>query len=79
MKWQVKRGRMYKTENGTARAHLYYWVRHNGVGSFSAGYYGFGRDITFTSAGLPINFSTIAEAKAHCLKKDTEAVLIVAM
>ena len=79
MKWQVKRGRMYKTENGTARAHLYYWVRHDGVKAFSAGYYGFGMDVTFTNFGKPLNFSTIAEAKAYCSKKDSEAVLIVAM
>jgi hypothetical protein len=70
---------MYKTENGTARAHLYYWVRHNGVKAFSAGYYGFGIDVTFTNFGKPLNFSTIAEAKAYCSDRDNEAVLIVAM
>jgi hypothetical protein len=79
MKWLSKRGRMYKTENGTARAHLYYWVRHNGVSSFSAGYFGFGQEITFTKNGTPLNFSTIGEAKTHCLKKDNEAVIITAM
>ena len=79
MKWLSKRGRMYKTENGTARAHLYYWVRHNGVNSFSAGYYGFGRDVTFSGNLLPINFKTIGEAKAYCLKKDNEANVIQAM
>jgi hypothetical protein len=71
MKWYVKRGRMYKSVNGTARAHLYYWVRHNGVRSFSAGYYGYGREIEF----MP-HFSTVQQAKAYCEKTDANAFII---
>jgi hypothetical protein len=76
MKWLSKRGRMYKTENGTAQAHLYYWVRHNGVNSFTAGYYGFGIPVTFTANGRQINFTTVGEAKAYCEKVDRETLVI---
>ena len=79
MEWQAKRGRIHKSVNGTAKAHLYYWVRHNGVRSFNAGYHGFGLDVTYLAMGKMLNFSTLAEAKAYCLKKDNEAVLIEAM
>jgi hypothetical protein len=53
-------------------------VRHNGVSSFTAGYYGFGIPVTFTANGRQINFATIGEAKAHCEKVDREAVIITA-
>ena len=79
MKWQVKRGRIYKTFNGTARAHLYYWVRHDGVNDFTAGYYGFGMEITFTNHGTPLHFRTVGAAKAHCQAKDNAAVIIEAV
>jgi len=79
MKWQAKRGRIHKTFNGTARAHLHYWVRHNGKGNFTAGYYGFGRDIEYTSNGRPIRFSTVHAAKAYCKAKDNSAVIITAV
>jgi hypothetical protein len=79
MEWHIKRGRIHKSVNGTAKAHLYYWVRHNGVKSFTAGYYGFGIEVTFTAMGAPLNFSTVGEAKAYCSKKDNEALIIEAV
>jgi len=80
MKWQAKRGRIYKTFDGTARAHLHYWVRHNGVNDFTAGYYGFGgMDVTYTAHGTPIHFRTIGEAKRYCEAKDAAAVIITAV
>ena len=77
MEWSIKRGRVYTTKPGTARAHHHYWIRHNGVGNFTAGYYGFGADITFTKLGTPLVFSTIHAAKVYCKAKDDSAVIIV--
>ena len=77
MKWSSKIGRMYTTKRGTARVHAQYWVRHNGVGNFTAGYEGFGMSVTFLDHhGHERIFSTVGEAKAYCEKKDREAVLI---
>ena len=67
---------MYVTKRGTARVHAQYWVRHNGVSNFTAGYEGFGMSVTFTDRGNDRIFSTVGEAKAYCEKKDSEAVLI---
>jgi hypothetical protein len=80
MKWNIKRGRIYRTQEGTTRAHLYYWVRHEGVNHFEAGYYGFGREITYLDTyrelGRPRRFSTVGEAKRFCEAKDRETILI---
>ena len=76
MEWGIKRGRIYATKRGTARVHAHYWVRHNGVKNFTAGYEGFGIMVTFTDGGKDRIFSTVGEAKAYCEKKDREAVLI---
>jgi len=79
MEWSIKRGRIYATKPDTARAHLHYWVRHNGVNDFTAGYYGFGMDVTYTAQGAPIHFRTIGEAKRYCEAKDAAAVIIEAV
>lgn len=76
MKWGNKIGRIYATKRGTARIHAQYWVKHNGVNNFTAGYEGFGMLVTFTQGGKDRIFSTVGEAKAYCEKKDNEAVLI---
>lgn len=80
MKWLSKRGRIYRTQEGTTRAHLYYWIRHEGVKHFEAGYYGFGKEITFLDThynlGKARRFSTVGEAKRFCEKRDNEAVVI---
>jgi hypothetical protein len=79
MLWNIKRGRVYISKQGTAKAHLYYWVRHQGVGHFEAGYYGYGKEITFLDRGEPRRFKTIGEAKAYCERKDNEAIIITAV
>lgn len=76
MKWSSKIGRMYVTKRGTARVHAQYWIRHNGVGNFTAGYEGFGMSVTFTDRGADRIFKTVGEAKKYCEMKDTSAVLI---
>ncbi|NDB36357.1 MAG: hypothetical protein EB023_13695 [Flavobacteriia bacterium] len=72
MKWLARRGRVYKSINGTAKAHLFYWVKQEGAYNFVAGYYGFGRDIQFQG----LTFRTAGEAKNYCEIKDKEAVVI---
>ena len=72
MKWHIRRGRVYKSINGTAKAHLFYWVKQEGAYHFVAGYYGFGRDIQFQG----LTFRTAGEAKNYCAMKDKEAVII---
>ena len=79
MKWNIKRGRIYTSKQGTAKAHLYYWIRHEGVKHFTAGYYGFGRDIAFTDRGEPRRFFTIEEAKRFCENTDANALVIEAI
>ena len=72
MKWHTRRGRVYKSINGTAKAHLFYWVKQEGAYHFVAGYYGFGKDIQFRN----LVFRTAGEAKNYCAVKDAEAVVI---
>ena len=72
MKWHTRRGRIYKSINGTAKAHLFYWVKQEGAYHFVAGYYGFGKDIQFRN----LVFKTAGEAKNYCAVKDAEAVVI---
>jgi hypothetical protein len=76
MEWNIKRGRIYLSKQGTTRAYLYYFVRHEGVKNFTAGYYTLGRDVTILDRGLPRVFSTVGEAKAYCEKKDRETLII---
>ena len=80
MKWGNKIGRIYRSKHGTTRAHLYYWIRHEGVRHFEAGYYGFGKEITFLDThynlGQPRRFSTVGEAKRFCEKRDANDVII---
>lgn len=79
MKWNIKRGRIYTSKQGEARAHLYYFIKHEGARHFEAGYYGFGREVTFTDRGAPRRFLTIGEAKKFCENKDKHAVIIEAI
>ena len=72
MKWHIRRGRLYKSINGTAKAHLFYWVKQEAAYHFVAGYYGFGREIQFRN----LVFRTAGEAKNYCAAKDEEAVVI---
>ena len=79
IKWNIKRGRVQRTTHGTTRAHLYYWVRHEGAYAFTCGFYGYGQEITHTKNGAPLVFSTIGQARAYCEAKDREAVIIEAV
>jgi hypothetical protein len=72
MKWHIRRGRIYKSINGTAKAHLFYWVKQEGAFNFVAGYYGFGQDVQFQG----LTFRTAGEAKNYCAVKDAQAVVI---
>jgi hypothetical protein len=75
MKWHIRRGRVYKSINGTAKAHLFYWVKQEGAYHFVAGYYGFGQDVQFQG----LTFKTAGEAKNYCTAKDAAAVVIEAV
>jgi hypothetical protein len=72
MKWHIRRGRVYKSINGTAKAHLYYWIKQEKAYHFVAGYYGFGKEIEFQG----LVFKTAGEAKNYCAVKDAQAVVI---
>ena len=72
MKWHIRRGRIYKSINGTAKAHLFYWVKQEGAYHFVAGYFGFGQDVQFQG----LTFKTVGEAKNYCAAKDAAAVVI---
>jgi hypothetical protein len=71
LNWGTRHGKMQITIKGTARAHLYYWIKKEGPSDWRAGYYGFGMEIPYRET-----FATSAQARAYCEKKDREAVII---
>lgn len=72
MKWGTRIGRIQITIKGTPRAHLYYYIRHEGAHQWKAGRYWFGQEVDFRD----ITFRTSAAARAYCEKKDREAIII---
>jgi len=78
MKWNSEGKKWQQSREGTARAHKYYFITKHGTGKdkWQAGYYGFGKQVVMTSAGL---FDTAREARAYCEKIDREAVIIEAV
>jgi len=75
MKWNSVIGRVSTTKRGTTRAHLYYWIRRDGVKDFKAGYYGYGREVEFYGK----TFKTLNEARTYCAQKDADALIIEAV
>ena len=75
MKWNTQGKKWQESRKGTARAHLYYFITKHGTGAdkWQTGFYGYGRQVVMTSAGL---FDTAEEARAYCEKVDREAVVI---
>lgn len=72
MKWNSKIGKIYTTQRGTTRAHLYYYIRHEGAHTFKAGRFWFNREVDYERE----SFTTLATAKRYCEMKDREAVII---
>lgn len=75
MKWTTRRGRVWRTLEGTTRACAYYWVKREINGQYVAGRYWFNRDVQY----LNITFNSLAKAKAFCKMKDDSALIIEEM
>jgi len=75
MKWNTQGNKWQQTRGGTARAHKYYFITKHGTGTdkWQAGYYGFGKQVVMTSAGL---FDTAEQARAYCEQADRDALII---
>jgi len=75
MKWNTQGAKWQTTRKGTTKAHAYYFITKHGTGAdkWQAGFYGYGKQIIMTSAGL---FDTAGEARAYCEARDREAVVI---
>jgi hypothetical protein len=75
MKWTTKRGRVWRTLEGTSKACAYYWVMREVNGQYVAGRYWFNRDVQYQN----ISFDSLAKAKAFCKMKDDTALVIEAV
>jgi len=75
MKWKPGIKQPYhQTEEGTARAHDYYYIYRMDAGKWRAGRWMFNHDVDFR-----IEFSSAKVARDYLEMYDREAVLITAM
>jgi hypothetical protein len=75
MKWGTRIGRIQKSIDGTARAHLYYWIRRDDAHNWKAGRYWFNQEVEYQGKV----FRTPAQARAYCERMDREAIIIEAV
>lgn len=77
IKWNAEGKQFQTSRKGTAKAHLYYFITTIGTGSseWSAGYYGYGKQVVMKSAGT---FPTAKQARQYCQMHDSNAAIIEA-
>lgn len=75
MKWHTKRGRVWRTIDGTTKARAYYWIRQDGQGIYRVGYYAFNREIERQG----VVFGSLNEAKFYLKDLDDSTLVIEAV
>jgi hypothetical protein len=70
IKWTTRRGRVWRTINGTTEGRLYYWIRIDNTRDYKVGYYAFGREVERQGK----SFVSLGEAKAYVADYDANIV-----